>query len=82
MLAGEPDFSSWPRSNILVSDSSDGGSAARAAPRQTLNKPQTAAGPGELMQELLPLATAQSDCPLAEADAHMPGVVCARQKNC
>jgi hypothetical protein len=40
MLAGEPDFSSWPRSNILVSDSSDGGSAARAAPRQTLNKPQ------------------------------------------
>jgi hypothetical protein len=29
---------------------------------------------------MLPLATAQPDCPLAEADTYMPGVVCARQQ--
>jgi hypothetical protein len=40
MLAGEPDSFSWPRSNTSVSESSDGGSAARAAPRHMLNKPQ------------------------------------------
>jgi hypothetical protein len=43
MLAGEPDSCSWPRSitaNILDSESKDRGSAARAALRQTPNKPQ------------------------------------------
>jgi hypothetical protein len=40
MLAGEPDSFSGPRSNIFVSESSDGGSAARAALRQIFNKPQ------------------------------------------
>jgi hypothetical protein len=40
MLAGEPDSCSWLRSNILVSESSDGGSAARAAPRQILTNPE------------------------------------------
>jgi hypothetical protein len=42
MLAGELDSFSWPLSitaNILVSKSSDRGSAARAAPRQILDKP-------------------------------------------
>jgi hypothetical protein len=42
MLAGGPDSFSWPRSStasILVSGSSDRGSAARAALRQTLSKP-------------------------------------------
>jgi len=29
---------------------------------------------------MLPLATTQPDCPLAEADTYMPGVVCARQQ--
>jgi hypothetical protein len=32
------------------------------------------------MQPMLPLATAQPDCPPAEADTCMPGVVCARQQ--
>jgi hypothetical protein len=43
MLAGESDSFSWPRSitaNILVSESSDRHSAARAAFRQILNKPR------------------------------------------
>jgi hypothetical protein len=37
MLAGEPDSFIWPRSSILVSESSDGGSAARAVLRHILN---------------------------------------------
>jgi hypothetical protein len=40
MLAGDPDSFSWIAANILASESSDHGSAARAAPRQILNKPQ------------------------------------------
>jgi hypothetical protein len=43
MLAGEPDSFSWPRSitaNILVPDSSDRHSAARAALSQIRNKPR------------------------------------------
>jgi hypothetical protein len=40
MLAGEPESFSWPRSDMLVSEPGEGGSAARAAPRQTPNKPQ------------------------------------------
>jgi hypothetical protein len=43
MLAGEPDSFSWPRNitaDISVSESSDRGSAARAARRQLFSKPQ------------------------------------------
>jgi hypothetical protein len=40
MLAGEPDSSSGPRSNILVSESGDGASAACAALGQIPDKPQ------------------------------------------
>jgi hypothetical protein len=40
MLAGGPDSFSWLRSNILVSESGDGGSAPRVAFRQIFNKPQ------------------------------------------
>jgi hypothetical protein len=40
MLAGDPDSFGWITATILVSESSDRGSAARAAPRQILNKPQ------------------------------------------
>jgi hypothetical protein len=43
MLAGEPDVFSWPRgitANVLVPESSNRGSAARAARREILNKPQ------------------------------------------
>jgi hypothetical protein len=32
------------------------------------------------MQPMLPLASAQADCPVAEADTYMPGVVCATQQ--
>jgi hypothetical protein len=32
------------------------------------------------MQPMLPLATAQPDCPFVEAATYMPGVVCARQQ--
>ena len=32
------------------------------------------------MQPMLPLATAHPDCPLAGADAYMPGLGCARQQ--
>jgi hypothetical protein len=32
------------------------------------------------MQPMLLVATAQPDCPLAEADTYMLGVVCARQQ--
>jgi hypothetical protein len=42
MLAGQPDSFSWPRTitaDFLASESSDRGSAARAALRQILNKP-------------------------------------------
>jgi hypothetical protein len=39
-----------------------------------------AAGSGRLMRPMLPLATAQPDCRLAEADTYVPGVVCARQQ--
>ena len=38
------------------------------------------AGSGRLMRPMLPLATAQPDCRLAEADTYVPGVVCARQQ--
>jgi hypothetical protein len=43
MLSGEPDSFSRPRSittNILASESSDRGPAARAATREILSKPQ------------------------------------------
>jgi hypothetical protein len=66
MLAGEPDPFSWPRSiaaNILASESSHRASAARAAFRQ-IQTSSPGAGEGELMQPMLPMATARPDCPV------------------
>jgi hypothetical protein len=82
VLAGEPDSFSWPRSNVWFLNPAMR-VQLRARPFATISQQalRPAAGSGELMQPMLPLATAQPDCPFAEADTYMPGVVCARQQS-
>jgi hypothetical protein len=79
MLAGEPDSFSGPRGDIFVSESG-GFSCARGLSPNSEQTSSPSAGSGALMQPVLLLATAQPDCPLADAATYMPGVVCGRQQ--